>query len=97
MQQGQPIADALPGMSGPATMLAAAYKAYRWKGWETPEYDLRLKDSYKVLNKAILALPGTPPDLEHPEERVAASRNVRVGPAGPGKRMNPQRKTIAHP
>jgi len=63
MEQGQPIADALPGMSGPATMLAAAYKAFRWKGWETPDYTLRVKDSYQVLSKALQALPATPPEL----------------------------------
>lgn len=57
MEQDHPIADALPGMAGPDAILAAALKEYRWMKWDSPQYDLRLKDSYAILRKAFLQLP----------------------------------------
>lgn len=60
MEQGQAVADALPGMTGPATMLSAAYKYYRWPEWETPQYNLRPKLSYVILQKAFQTLPEAP-------------------------------------
>ena len=60
MEQGHVIADALPGMTGPATMLSAAFKNYLWQGWDTPEYKLRLKLSYAILQKAMQSLPEAP-------------------------------------
>ncbi len=73
MEQGQPIADALPGMTGPATMLSAAFKYYTWQGWNKPQYRWRSKDSYAILRKALLALPDTPP---------AEARSHSAGGAG---------------
>ncbi|HUU15344.1 MAG TPA: tetratricopeptide repeat protein [Terriglobia bacterium] len=60
MEQHHPIADALPGMAGPTQILATALKSYRWVGWNTPQYSLRLKASYSILQKAFQALPETP-------------------------------------
>lgn len=60
MEQGHPVADALPGMAGPVSPLAAAYKNYRWPGWDNAQYALRLKDSYAILRKAFLSLSGVP-------------------------------------
>ncbi len=57
MEQNHPIADALPGLAGPEAILAAALKEYRWMKWDSPQYDLRLKDSYAILRKAFLQLP----------------------------------------
>ncbi len=73
MQQGHPIADALPGMAAPVSILAAAYKDFVWNKWDTPQYDLRLKDSYAILRKAFLALPGSPPTAERLPQRIAES------------------------
>jgi hypothetical protein len=57
MEQGHPVADALPGMAGPGAILSAALKEYRWPRWDTPQYQLRLKDSYAILRKTLLELP----------------------------------------
>lgn len=75
MEQGHPIADALPGMVGPATVFAAAYKDYRWAGWDTPQFHLRPKESYAILRKALLSLPATPPAPERPTPTIAQSGN----------------------
>ncbi len=77
MEQGHPIADALPGMAGPATILAAAYKEYRWAQWDAPQFDLRVKDSYAILRKAFLSLPALPPTSEHPAPSVAQEGKPR--------------------
>jgi hypothetical protein len=79
MEQGQPIADALPGMTGPATMLTAAFKYYRWRGWDKPQYALRTKDSYAILSKAFHALPTAPPSS------VGLHQQVAQAPAGKGE------------
>jgi tetratricopeptide (TPR) repeat protein len=60
MEQGHMIADALPGMTGPATMLSAAFKNYLWQGWDTPDYTLRLKLGYAILQKTFQTLPEAP-------------------------------------
>lgn len=91
MEQGQPIADALPGMTGPATMLATAYKYYRWKGWEKPSYDLRIKDSYDILAKAFHALPDTPPMGEQPQQPVARVSGHGRERVGSNERAHPER------
>ncbi|MGA2628636.1 MAG: tetratricopeptide repeat protein [Terriglobia bacterium] len=56
MEQGHSIADALPGMSGPATLPAESLKQYRWPGWNAPRYSLRVKGSYAILRKALQSL-----------------------------------------
>lgn len=83
MEQGHPIADALPGMMGPATVLAAAYKEYRWVKWETPQFDLRLKDSYAILRKAFLALPAAPAVSARPTPSVARTGRPAQAPGRP--------------
>ncbi|MCI0408617.1 MAG: hypothetical protein L0191_08645, partial [Acidobacteria bacterium] len=35
MEQGHPVSDALPGMTGPGTLPTASLKPYRWAGWNT--------------------------------------------------------------
>lgn len=61
MEQGQPIADSLPGLTGPtAIMTPAMEKNYPWNKWDRPQYNLRVKDSYGVLREALASLPGAP-------------------------------------
>jgi hypothetical protein len=57
MSQDQTIADALPALKSPTMINAGNYKYYRWKGWSTPQYFLKPKDSYIMLRKAIQSLP----------------------------------------
>ncbi len=86
MEQGHAIADALPGMTGPATALSAGYQYYRWPSWTTPEYSLRLKDSYVILRKAIQALPAAPAaaSTSAPGSAQRVNRSDRT-PERPGK------------
>jgi hypothetical protein len=78
MEQGHPIADALPGMSSPTRVLSEALKPYRWAGWEIPGYTLRLKGSYAILQKAFRALPETPARADGSAESAArGSANSR--------------------
>ena len=60
MEQSHPVSDALPGLSGPGSLPATSLKAYRWAGWSVPRYNLRLKDSYAILRKAMPALTAPP-------------------------------------
>ncbi|HLY61550.1 MAG TPA: tetratricopeptide repeat protein [Terriglobia bacterium] len=55
MDQNQPVADALPAVAGPA-FLSAGLKYYRWKGWDSPQYFLRPKDSYDILRQTFLSI-----------------------------------------
>ena len=73
MEQGQPVADALPGLTGPTAILTEALnKTYAWKGWDQPLYNLRIKDSYAVLHEALLSLPRIPaPGGQKPEMKAA--------------------------
>ncbi|MBZ5514198.1 MAG: tetratricopeptide repeat protein [Acidobacteriia bacterium] len=92
MEQGHPVADALPPMTGPATIESRALKQYRWEGWNAPRYDLRLKDSYAILRKVFQSLPASPPAThERPSQAVAQGgsktpRSPRKGGAGPSGR-----------
>jgi hypothetical protein len=61
MEQGHPVADSLPPLTGPATLPVGELRQYLWAGWNAPQYLLRLKTSYDILRKAFLALPATPP------------------------------------
>jgi hypothetical protein len=74
MEQSHPVADALPSMSGPATLPSGALRQYRWAGWNTPRYSLRLKDSYAILQKALQPLTAPPGTPEPPAQRAAAGR-----------------------
>ncbi|MBI1984187.1 MAG: tetratricopeptide repeat protein [Acidobacteria bacterium] len=71
MEQRHPIADALPGMAGPAQILAGALKPYRWAGWSAPQYSLRLKGSYAILQRTFQALPESPAVEDRPADRAA--------------------------
>ncbi|MGH6630881.1 MAG: hypothetical protein ACREB3_14220, partial [Burkholderiales bacterium] len=78
MEQGHPIADALPAMSGPATLPVASLKQYRWVGWNTPRYDLRVKSSFAILRKAFQSLPG-PPAASSASAGAATEQPVPAG------------------
>jgi hypothetical protein len=67
MQQQQAIADALPGMTGPATMNAALFnRYYRWQGWDSlTDFTVRPKDSYQILQKVFATLPKEPSRESH--------------------------------
>ncbi len=81
MEQGHPIADALPGMASEASALTAAYHDYRWNGWETPQYNLRLKESYAILRKALQSLPAATATSERNRQRTAQSGTTMPGTA----------------
>jgi len=48
------VTDRLPRSSRPA---AADFPIYRWPSWEEPSYHLQLKDSYRILQEALKAIP----------------------------------------
>jgi len=83
MEQGHPVADALPAMSGPTTIASDALRQYRWTGWSTPRYNLRAKDSYAILRRAFPALaasPGAP--APRPAEGGGGRRQPATGSSG---------------
>jgi tetratricopeptide (TPR) repeat protein len=86
MEQGHVIADALPGMTGPATMLTAAFKNFRWEGWDTPQYNLRLKLSYAILQKAIQSLPEAPAAPAQNTSKAVKRPSRERGGTRPGPR-----------
>lgn len=70
MEQGHAIADALPGMTGPATVLSAGYKNYRWPSWDSVQgYQLRTKESYEILRKAFQTLAEAPAATAQPSQK----------------------------
>jgi tetratricopeptide (TPR) repeat protein len=60
MEQGHPITDSLPAMTGPLTMSPDSLRKYTWSAWTQSRYNLRRKQSYDILQRAFLALPMTP-------------------------------------
>lgn len=48
------VTDRLPRGSRPA---ADDFPTYRWPSWEEPSYHLKLKDSYRILQEALKAIP----------------------------------------
>ncbi|HET7841166.1 MAG TPA: tetratricopeptide repeat protein [Terriglobia bacterium] len=75
MQQQQPIADALPAMTGPTTINTAAFKNFRWQGWDSlSDFSAQPKVSYSILQKTFATLPKEP------------SRESRVSAGGPSSR-----------
>ena len=60
MEQGHPIADSLPALTGPLAISPDSLRQYAWSSWTRPQYVLRKKESYVLLQKAFLALPKTP-------------------------------------
>ena len=77
MEQNHPIADALPGMTGPLTMLAAGLKKYRWGGWNAPTSILRPKESFAILRREFYSLPPSPPPTATYVHRRAQRRTPR--------------------
>lgn len=72
MDQDQPIADELPALPAPKAVFSAGLKSYRWKGWTTPQYFLKPKDSYAILRKTFLALRTPQASKGNPTPQVAA-------------------------
>jgi hypothetical protein len=48
------VTSRLPASPKPAR---TDFPLYRWAGWETPTYHLTLKDSYRILQEALPAIP----------------------------------------
>lgn len=63
IEQGLPIADSLPALAGPLSMAPNSLRLFTWPSWTQPRFVLREKQSYSILQKAFLALPG-----KHAEE-----------------------------
>ena len=82
MEQSHPVSDALPDLTGPGSLPATSLKSYRWAGWSVPRYNLRLKDSYAILRKAMPSLTAPPSRTERP----AANTGNRRSPATPAGR-----------
>ena len=82
MEQGHPVSDALPDLTGPASLPVSSLKPYRWAGWNSPSYTLRLKDSYAILRKAMPSLTAPPVAVQRP----AAGAGNRRGAAPPAGR-----------
>lgn len=93
MEQGHPIADALPGMAGPATILSAALKEYRWPGWNTPRYNLRPKASLHLLRRAFLSLPAPMPASERSAPQIAQRNKLTRESKPVPVRLRPQNET----
>jgi hypothetical protein len=91
MEQGHPIADALPGMSGPATLPVANLKQYRWVGWNTPHHDLRVKASFAILRKAFQSLAGLPAVPERLPAPIARGGATAQKPKPAGGQTSPVR------
>ena len=51
---GLVVTDRLPRSPRPAI---GDFPTYRWSGWEEPSYHLELKDSYRILQEALKAIP----------------------------------------
>ena len=82
MEQGHAVADALPPMADPTTTQSRDLKQYRWSGWNTPRYNLRVKDSYSILHKAFQAIYASPVSPQRPTPPVAqGSTSRRARPA----------------
>jgi len=61
MEQGHAVADSLPALEEATTLPANRLKPYLWQGWEEPQYQLRVKESYPRLRRAFTGLPGSLP------------------------------------
>lgn len=81
MEQGHPVSDALPDLRGPGSLPADSLKPYQWAGWSVPRYNLRLKDSYAILRKAMPSLTAPPSSADRPAAG-APNRRVAGAPAG---------------
>ena len=60
MEQGHPVADSLPALAGPLAIPPDSLRKYTWNGWTQPQYVLREKQSYGILQNAFLAIPKAP-------------------------------------
>jgi len=82
MEQGHPVADALPPMAGTTHIQREGLKQFRWSGWNAPRYHLRTKDSYAILRRAFQAIQTAP--MAPPAAQGGTSRRARGG-ASPGR------------
>ena len=88
MEQGHPIADSLPAPKGPLTMPQGSLRKYTWASWTRPQYVLREKQSYGILQKAFLALPKSPlgstlpATADHGAPRTESRANIFLKAAG---------------
>ena len=83
MEQGQAIADSLPALSGALTISQESLRRFLWAPWTQPQYVLRLKKSYGILQKTFLALPKTPSGVHLGEPVTAGHRAGRKLIPGP--------------
>jgi tetratricopeptide (TPR) repeat protein len=91
MEQGHPIADALPALSGPTTLPAEGLKQYRWAGWNSPHFDLRPKASMAILRKTFQVMSGPPPVSERSLPPAASSGGTAEKPKPAGGKASPVR------
>ena len=77
MEQGQSIADALPALSGPLDISSGSLGRFLWAPWTHPQYALREKESYDILQKVFLALPRTPLETSRTEPGAPVPRRPR--------------------
>ncbi len=79
-QQQQPIADALPAMTGPTTLNTAAFKNFRWQGWDSlSNFTAQPKVSYSILQKTFATLP------KEPSRESRAANGGQAGPPRPSR------------
>jgi hypothetical protein len=83
MEQGQAIADSLPALSGTLTISQESLRRFLWAPWTQPQYTLRLKKSYGILQKTFLGLPSTPSSVHLGEPATAGHRAGRKLIPGP--------------
>lgn len=86
MEQGHPISDSLPPLSGPMMMSPNSLRKYTWAPWSQPQYILRQKRSYPILQKELLTLPPIPLSA------MSAATGVRGGGRGQIRGRTPQFK-----
>ncbi len=90
MEQGHPVADSLPALSGPASLPQGEIRRFLWAKWSQPRYSLRVKSSYDILRKALLALPTVPPPQNQPAKPSrAASATAHKGRNSTGHPAKP--------
>jgi len=93
MEQSHPVSDALPDLTGPGSLPATSLKSYRWAGWSVPRYNLRLKDSYAILRKAMPSLTAPPSRTERPAANAEIAA-VRQSPQAGSLTMTDQKASL---
>lgn len=88
MEQGHPVADALPGMEAANRIAASALKSYRWLGWDVPRYEFRVTKSYDMVRQTLQSLPATPGGAQRRPGGQAPSRPAPARAQRPGAAAN---------